>query len=120
MEGENSAERKEARAKALERLQQYKATGEFDYSAAVFQGTEGRALQGLCTALLKTNPKERISVKEAAVQLNALKAISPQEWMYIKAKSMLQDSMERYKKHNEQFNSDSNFMQNYKRCKLSC
>ncbi len=114
LESDGGAEHNEARAKALEKLQQYKITGEFDYSAAVFQGPEGQALQALCTALLKTNPKERISLKEAAVKLNALKAINTQEWTYIKAKVMLQDAMEQYKKHNEQFNSDPNFMQNYK------
>lgn len=110
LEGDSSAERNEARAEALERLKAFKESGTFDYSAAVFNGVEGQVLKELCIALLKTNPKERMSVKEAATKLTAL------QMQGSKAK-LLQEYIKIYKKHNEQFHSDPEFMQKYEAMK---
>ncbi|MCE3239362.1 MAG: hypothetical protein K0R24_2343, partial [Gammaproteobacteria bacterium] len=126
LEGETAAERNGARAEALEQLKTFKESGKFDYSAAVFQGSEGQVLRELCTALLKTNPKERMSVKEAVSKLTVMKREgakaqalhSLHEAAYLSSQSMLQDAMGRYKAHNEQFNSDPNFSQTYQRMKL--
>lgn len=121
LEGESSTERNEAREKALTQLQTFKATGIFDYSAPVFKGVEGQALQALCVAMLKSNPEERISVKEAAAKLNALKinGFQAESWQnsretaYIKARDLLIDAMQSYQEHNEAFHTDSEFPQKY-------